>query len=398
VTITAHTLTTAAGCGNTASFEAIRSNTSGLRPNDFEDSRLDTWIGRVAAADVYEWPDTELGWRSRNNALAAIGLQQDGFLSRVKETVEKFGSTRVGVVIGTSTSSIGRTEHGYRELKEDRMLPEFHQPLVHNPHSPTAFVAGYCDIDGPQMTISTACSSSAKVFATAARWLQAGVVDAVLVGGVDSLCLSVLHGFHALELVSEHPCRPFDANRDGINLGEAAGFAILTSTQKPVADAIVLSGFGESSDAWHMSHPHPEGAGAETAMRDALSCARLQANDIDYINFHGTASRANDTIEANVVARLFSPAHTRGSSTKGWTGHTLGAAGIVEVLITIEALNSQYLPGTRNLTNQDPKIAFPIQCEGESIEITHVMSNSFGFGGNNCVVICSKNATTGSSE
>jgi len=396
--ITAHTLTTAAGQGNAANLDAIRRDISGLRPNDFEDSPLCTWIGRVASADEFEWPKSKLAWKSRNNALAAVGLEQDGFLQHVRQTVASSGPARVGVIIGTSTSSIGRTEQGYRALQEDRMPVSFHQPLVHNPHSPTAFVADYCQIDGPQMTISTACSSSAKVFASAARWLHAGVVDAVLVGGVDSMCLTVLHGFHALELISEAPCQPFDAKRNGINLGEAAGFALLKSASDKTESTLRLSGYGETSDAWHMSHPHPEGAGAEKAMRSALASAGLRPNDIDYINFHGTASRANDTIEANVVARLFSPEHTRGSSTKGWTGHTLGAAGIVEVLISIEALKSQYMPGTRNLSELDPDIAFPVQSEGKNADIHHVMSNSFGFGGNNCVVICSNSASPGAAQ
>ncbi len=390
IRIHAHTLTTAAGLGNSANREALRGGDSGLTRNDFEDSPLDTWIGRVGAADDYQWAENEINWRSRNNALAAIGLAQDDFSASVAQLSSEFGSNRIGVVIGTSTSSIGRTEHGYRLLVDDTMPDEFHQPMVHNPHSPAAYIAHLLSIDGPQMTISTACSSSAKVFATASRWLEAGVVDAVLVGGVDSLCLSVLHGFHALELIAAERCRPFDAARKGINIGEAAGFALLrpADPQSPAA-GIRLSGYGESSDAYHMSHPHPDGAGAESAMRQALTGAQLEPEQIDYINFHGTASRANDTIEANVVSRLFSPNHTRASSTKGWTGHTLGAAGVVELLIAVDAIGSGFIPGTKGLTELDPEINFPVQQDSEEGELRHVMSNSFGFGGNNCVIICS---------
>ena len=183
------------------------------------------------------------------------------------------------------------------------------------------------------------------MFASGARLIESGFVDAVVVGGADSLCGSVLYGFNALELVSRERCMPFDANRTGLSLGEAAGFALLEkSTDKNVPH---LAGYGESADAHHMSAPHPQGLGAELALNDALARAGLAPEQVDYINLHGTSSKQNDDVEAALVARTF-PATTPASSTKGWTGHTLGAAGIVEAVFTLIAMERGLVPGTLN--------------------------------------------------
>lgn len=392
--IVSHTLTCAAGRGLTELRDAMAGSQSGLRPNDFEHCDLETWIGRVAGVDDWRWNEGDLPWRSRNNALAALALDQDDFSLQVQEARERFGAQRIGVIVGTSTSSIGRTEKGYRQLHEDgRMPPDFRQPSVHNPHSPADFVAHKAAVSGPCMTISTACSSSAKVFASAARWLHAGLVDAVLVGGADSLCLSVLYGFNSLELISSDPCRPFDERRNGINLGEAAGFALMLREQDSNSDApgaVALSGWGESSDAHHMSHPHPEGLGARMAMQQALERARLDPAEVGYINLHGTASQANDLIETQALAEVFPKGNTLASSTKGLSGHTLGAAGICEAVLAIEALTGDMAPGTLNLEQPDPGLAYPILAANQALATAHVMSNSFGFGGNNCSLVFSR--------
>lgn len=388
--ITAHTLTSAAGAGIEATDDALWSARSGLRTNDLPHSGLDTYIGRVQAVDSFEWPAGQDEWQSRNNALAALALERDGLRDAIDQALVRHGPGRVGVILGSSTSSIGRTEEGYRNLIDDSIMPEgFDQPEIHNPHSPAAFVAHWCGIGGPAITVSTACSSSAKVFGSAARWLTAGFVDAVLVGGVDSLCLSVLHGFDSLELISASPCRPFDRRRDGINIGEAAGFALVCRREDAADAKAVLSGYGESSDAWHMSHPHPEGLGAKLAMRAALERAGLDAADVGYINLHGTASRANDEVEANAVAAMF-PHSTLVSSTKGWTGHALGAAGIAEAVICLRSLAAGMAPGTLNFDEPDPAMDFPILRRNQAAPLRHVMSNSFGFGGSNCSLVFSK--------
>ena len=198
--------------------------------------------------------------------------------------------------------------------------------------------------------------------------------------------ISILYGFNSLELVSENQCRPFDRRRDGINLGEAAGFAILAREDLAPESDIALLGYGESSDAWHMSHPHPEGKGAVLAMDRALKRSGLASEDIDYINLHGTASKVNDLVETNALAQRFS-SKTLASSTKAWTGHTLGAAGIMEAVIALETIRHNLIPGTLNCDEPDPEFRFSVLGQNVSRRVQNTMSNSFGFGGNNASLI-----------
>lgn len=375
--------TSAAGHNIDALRQSIDSGTSGLRKNDLPGSDLTTWIGRVHGLE-----EIDLGeWQSRNNALAHLGYQQGDVRSNVERLKSQYGAARIGIIMGSSTSSIDRTEEAYRHLKDGELSEGYRQARVHNPHAPSLFVAHMSGITGPAMTINTACSSSAKVFASGARWLEAGLVDAVLVGGVDTLCLSVLHGFHSLQLVSENQCRPLDEHRDGINLGEAAGYAILVRADDGHDDSgVSLKGYGESSDAHHMSHPHPQGLGARLAMQQALDLANLQAMQIGYINLHGTSSRANDLIEGQLISDMF-PTTTQVSSTKAWMGHTLGAAGITEALIAVEALKRGVIPGSMNLQELDHQLDLSVQANNVNKDCDYVMSNSFGFGGNNCCLV-----------
>jgi len=384
--IASYTLTCAAGTGLAGLSDALWNRRTGLRANDFPHCDLETWIGRVPGVEEVEWGADESAWVSRNNALIRLAAAQDGFSEQVAELVDRLGSSRVGVIMGTSTSSIGRTEQAYRHMQsEQTFTPEYLQPEIHNPHSPGAFASWLFGTTGPCMTISTACSSSAKVFASASRWLDLGLVDAVVVGGADTLCLSVLYGFHSLQLVSADPCRPFDRARNGINIGEAAGFAILEAADEP--SGISMSGYGESSDAHHMSHPHPEGAGASAAMTAALERSGLDPDEIGYINLHGTASPANDVIESMAIGKIFDESHTRISSTKGWTGHALGAAGIVESVIVMESLRNRRFPGTLNLSDPDPDLDFSVAMDNGEFSQSSAMTNSFGFGGNNCSLV-----------
>jgi len=385
--IGSYTATSAAGVGLAEMRESIAVRRTGLRSNDFEGCDLDTWIGRVEDVDSVVMPDGLGHLRSRNNQLAWLGLQQDGFLNSVEELKSSIGADRVGIVMGTSTSSIGRTEAAYARLLPTEEMPEdYRQPLVHTLHSPGIFVAAVTGLTGPSMTISTACSSSAKVFASAARWIGHGLVDAVLIGGVDSLCMSILYGFNSLQLISAEQCRPFDRRRDGINIGEACGYA-LVAKEGVLPDArLSLVGYGESADAYHMAHPHPDGKGAVIAIDRALERAGLAADAIDYVNLHGTATRANDRIEGRVLAQRFSE-RTKASSSKGWTGHALGAAGILESVITLEAMTHGVLPGTLNSEEADPEIEFPVITENVDLDVRYAMSNSFGFGGNNATLV-----------
>ena len=386
--ITAYTTTTAAGIGKAALLSALRSGVSALRPNDFGPSPLATWIGRVAAVESTSLPKPLATWDCRNNRLAWLGLVADGFIDAAHAARERYGPARVALVLGTSTSSIGATEDAYRTLDAEGHFPAGNRnPRVHTPHSLAAFVHEALALEGPCVTVSTACSSSAKVFAAAERMIRLGLVDAAIVGGVDTLCGSVLFGFNALQLVSPERCRPFDAERDGISIGEAAGYALLERPEAARDNAtLCLAGYGESSDAHHMSTPHPEGLGAERALDDALARSGVDAGEIDHINLHGTASTKNDEVEAALVARRF-PARTHACSTKGWTGHTLGAAGIVEAAASLLALETGFMPGTVNTKHLDPVCGPQIRMEPAEGKIRLALSNSFGFGGNNCVLL-----------
>ena len=380
--ITARTATTACGPGLAALTAAVAARRSGLRRNDFSATPLDTWIGRVDGLENVELPEHLFGWDCRNNRLAWFALQQDGLADKVAALIQRYGATRIALIIGTSTSSIGASEEAYARLDGDRFPADLDRPIIHTPHSLGSFLAAATGLRGPCVTVATACSSSAKVFAQAARLIHAGVVDAALVGGVDTLCGSVLFGFNALGLVSPEQCRPFDVARRGLSLGEAGGYAIL---EREGAGPRLL-GYGESSDAHHMSSPHPDGLGARLCMQAAITRAGLAPEQVDYLNLHGTATPINDQIEAAAVARLFGE-HLRASSTKAYTGHTLGAAGIVESLLALSAIDSGLMPGTLNCDVPDPACGPQILRENTRAEVRIAMNNSFGFGGNNCSLV-----------
>jgi 3-oxoacyl-[acyl-carrier-protein] synthase-1 len=392
IQITAYTATTAAGPGKAALLAAMRDERSALRPNDFGPSPLVTFIGRVGGIEAEPLPRPLAAWDCRNNRLAWLGLTADGFIDAAHAARERHGAARIALVLGTSTSSIGATEDAYRALDADGRFPEGQRnPLVHTPHSLANFVHHALALEGPCVTVSTACSSSAKVFAAAERMIRLGLVDAAIVGGVDTLCGSVLFGFNALQLVSPTPCRPFDSGRDGISIGEAAGFALLERASLRGDAGLRLLGYGESSDAHHMSTPHPEGLGAEAALDDALARAGIDTTAVDHINLHGTASAKNDEVEAALVARRF-PARVHASSTKGFTGHTLGAAGIVEAAASLLAVETGFLPGTVNSTGLDEACGPQIRLAPAQADVRVALSNSFGFGGSNCVLVFGRDA------
>ncbi len=389
--VTHYTATSALGRGRDAHLRALQAGQSGLRANDFgplnQGAPLPTWIGRVAGLEEAPLPDALHEWECRNNRLAWLALQQDGLFEAVQAVRERHGATRVAIVMGTSTASIGETEDAYTRLTDDgQFSADMRRPKIHTPHSLGNFVQAATGLTGLCITVATACSSSAKVFAQAARLIEIGLVDAALVGGVDTLCGSVLYGFNALGLVSANPCMPFDARRDGLSLGEAGGFALLVRAEVDDVTSPKLLGYGESSDAHHMSAPHPEGLGAQLTMRDALARGGIAAADVDYLNLHGTSTPANDSVEAKAVKALF-PESLHASSTKGWTGHTLGAAGIVESTIALLALEHGFLPGTLNSSEPDAECGPQIRFVSVSKPIRFAMNNSFGFGGNNCSLL-----------
>lgn len=386
--ITAYSATNCLGAGVENIVTALRDGVTGLKACSLEGVEFETWVGEVEglAEAPIEGPLSRFD--CRNARLARLGLEQDGFMAKVSALVTKYGAKRVGLVMGTSTSGIAEGERAFAERAgPEAPLPDWYDyQNTHDIHATTAFVSTWLGIAGPAYTVSTACSASAKIFADARQLLASGLCDAVVVGGVDSLCLLTLYGFRSLELTDTGICRPNDADRAGLSIGEAAGFAILLRPEEASGALAVLEGIGESSDAHHMSSPHPEGKGARLSMIAAMQDAGLEARDVDYINLHGTGSRVNDTVEARAVMGLFGDS-TPCSSTKGWTGHTLGAAGITEAVISLLAIREGFLPGNLNLHRQDPEIRTNVLANSADVPVRRVLSNSFGFGGNNCSLL-----------
>jgi 3-oxoacyl-[acyl-carrier-protein] synthase-1 len=388
LSISAYTLTSCLGRGLAATRQALHRGATGLAPCHFETVDLETFVGEIAGVDEQRLPAALASFDCRNNRAADLGLAQDGFAEAVERAAERHGASRIGVFMGTSTAGILQTELAYRRRDAAGALPaDFHYRHTHNAFSVAEYVRARLGLAGPCSAISTACSSSAKAFATAARLIDAGFIDAAVVGGVDTLCLTTLYGFNSLELLSSQPCRPYDAGRDGISIGEAAAFFLL---ERPGARASAgewaLLGSGESCDAYHMSSPHPEGLGARRAMEAALADARLEAGAIDYVNLHGTGTPSNDAAEDKAVHGLFGE-RVPCSSTKGFTGHTLGAAGAVEAVVSVLALEAQHVPGSPGTRAIDPALRSRYEVAGAATALSHVMSNSFGFGGSNCSLV-----------
>ncbi|HEU4623042.1 MAG TPA: beta-ketoacyl-[acyl-carrier-protein] synthase family protein [Burkholderiaceae bacterium] len=387
--VTHHTLTSCIGLGRADTVAALRARRSGLKPCAFETVALETWIGEVAGLDDRPVRRDLASYDCRNNRLAELAFEQDGFAQSVARAVQRHGARRIGVFVGTSTSGILQTELAYRRRDPHTgALPsDFEYAHVHNTYSIADFTRAWFGLEGPAFAVSAACASSAKVYADAQRMLDAGLIDAAVVGGVDSLCLTTLYGFESLELLSRRPCRPFDAARDGISIGEAAAFALLERVEaKPSADDLLLLGCGESSDGYHMSSPHPEGLGAKRAILAALADAGLEPDAIDYVNLHGTGTPSNDAAEDAAVVSVLGT-RVPCSSTKGATGHALGAAGGLEAGISLLALEIGLVPGGLHTESRDPALACHYVTRNLEAPVRHVLTNSFGFGGANCCLI-----------
>jgi 3-oxoacyl-[acyl-carrier-protein] synthase I len=384
-----YTATSSIGQGVAATLTALVEQRSGLARCEFETVKINTHIGEVPGVDAQRLPKALQIFNCRNNRLAELAVQQDGFFDAVQAAAARWGRRRVGVFIGTSTAGIMQTELAYRarDAVSGALPPSFEYGTTHNSFSVADYLRQRCRLEGPAVAVSAACASSAKAFGSARRMIEAGLIDAALVGGTDSLCLTTLYGFHSLQLSSPTPCRPFDAARDGISIGEAAAFALLERLPENLnPDSVLLYGVGESSDAYHMSAPHPEGLGAKRAMQAALTAASMEPGDIDYINLHGTGTPSNDRSESQAVTSIFGPT-TPCSSTKGATGHTLGAAGALEAVISVLAIQNGLMPGGVHTARVDPTLTAHYIKENRRAQVKRVLSNSFGFGGTNCSLI-----------
>ncbi|MDZ7749004.1 MAG: beta-ketoacyl-ACP synthase [Halofilum sp. (in: g-proteobacteria)] len=387
--ITASAMVSALGSGRAATLDALHAGRTGLAPGAPGPPGLH--VGQVRADALAALPPSWQAYDCRNHRLAEAGLQADGFGEHVAAVVGRLGADRVGTFVGTSTSGIRETEQAYAALDDTgaQLPPDFPLRTTHRLSALADYVHGRLGLAGPAATISTACSSSAKAFAQAARAIDAGLCDAVVVGGVDSLCLTTLHGFHALELTASGPCRPFDAVRDGMCVGEAAAFALLQ--RAPAGSGVALLGWGESTDAHHMSTPHPQARGARLAIRAALHHAGIEARAVDYVNAHATGTPINDRAEALAIHAELGPGVPVGG-TKGWTGHTLGAAGALEALLAVLGLEEGLALGTLNTARVDPELDCNVLRSTTPRALERVLSNSFGFGGNNCTLVLGRAA------
>ncbi|WP_299493287.1 beta-ketoacyl-[acyl-carrier-protein] synthase family protein [uncultured Shewanella sp.] len=384
----------------------LLAGTSGLAPkNDLLFDRT-AMVGEVTGP-LPDIPAALSQYHTRNNQILLCAAKQ--IESKVNLAKNRYGQHRIGIVLGTSTSGIESGEQALKFYNQEQDFPEGYDYALQELGNTSQFLQAYFSLSGPCYTISTACSSSAKVFASAKRLLMADLCDMVIVGGADSLCQLTLNGFDALESISNVTCQPFSVNRQGINIGEGAAVFTLekaTSAQALTVqgqDPILLAGIGESSDAHHISAPHPEGQGAIIAMQAAIHNANIHASQIDYVNLHGTATQKNDAMESRAIEAVFTPNLPLVSSTKPLTGHTLGAAGAIEAAFCYLLLSDEnpqaLLPPhlwDEQIDSQNPSLSFVSQhkpVHGKK-PLRYIMSNSFAFGGSNASLIFSRGDNT----
>ncbi len=365
---------------------ALDEGRSGLRPPPFE-LPFETMVGAVPGP----LPPLPREHDAYDCRLARIGMLALADVSdAVERSVRRWGARRVAILLGTSTGGLDATEAAYRHFAREQRLPEhFSLRTQHDFNALGELYAKVTGIEGPVYVVSSACSSSGKVHASAARMIRAGLVDAALVGGVDSLCRMTLHGFHGLGILSETACRPFAKDRSGINIGEGAALMMIErdASHQPSERPVWLLGVGESSDAYNMSSPEPGGRGAREAMERAMEQGGLRADQIDYVNAHGTATPQNDLAESIAIAGLFGD-RVPVVSTKGYTGHLLGAAGGTEAVFAISAVRRGRIPRALGSEELDPELRISVPAAGIETRVRRVLSNSFAFGGSNvCLAI-----------
>jgi 3-oxoacyl-[acyl-carrier-protein] synthase-1 len=351
---------------------------------------FDAMTGTVPG-DLPPLPPSLARKESRTGRLAALGFED--VRPAVEAAKERWGKHRVATALGTSTGGIDRTETVHfgwfaSGAAIPPSLPSDYVYLEQHPfHAFEDLVTSLAGIEGPAFVVSTACSSSAKVFSSARRLLDLGLADAVLVGGVDGLCNTTVRGFHSLGVMAPEPCRPFGVDRPGMNVGEAAAYLLL-EREPHGSDAphAWLRGVGETSDAYHMSSPDPEGLGARRAMEAALAQAGVGPEVVGYVNAHGTGTKYNDAAESKALHALFG-AEVPVVSTKAYTGHTLGACGAVEAIFSIVALEQGWIPAGIGSHPLDEDIGIFVPDAVIERPLRFVLSNAFAFGGNNASVL-----------
>lgn len=378
--ITAYTLCNGLGSNVAEVSRALREGRSGLDVGSVDEGGRSYMCGIVRGLDPL--PSELAAYDTRQARLALMTLAP--IESAIERACRRWGPRRLGVVIGTSTGGIGATEAAYAAYHSEGALPKsFDLERHHAMQATVEVVARKVGAKGPAYAVSTACSSSGKALGAGARLIDAGLADAAIVGGVDSLCEMTLRGFDSLEVLSSRRCRPFSAEREGINLGEGGAFLLL---ERQGSSTVALLAVGESNDAHHMSAPHPEGVGARLAMERALARARVDPAKVAYVNAHGTGTKLNDAAEALAISEMFGPGK-RVVATKAYTGHLLGAAGATEAVLAALSIDEGWVPGSLGCAPVEPGLGIEVLDAYEEIESDYVLSNSFAFGGSNVSVL-----------
>jgi 3-oxoacyl-[acyl-carrier-protein] synthase I len=380
--ITAYGMCNGLGATTAEVLVALSEGRPGLSPPPFE-LPFDTVCGVVAGdLPLPRLPAALANADSRTTRVAALALVD--VLPAIARASARWGRDRVGAVVGTSTGGLASTELAFAERTRTGRLPEWFDFARQHPfHLVGDVVRALADIAGPSYVVSTACSSSAKAFGAAQRLLDAGLCDAVVVGGADTLCQTTLRGFHALSVLSPTACRPFGRERRGISIGEGAAFLVLERRAEGPARFV---GIGESADAHHMSSPDPEGHGALAAMTQALERAGLAPDDIDCVNAHGTGTVKNDAAEAIAIGSLLGN-DVPVASTKGYTGHLLGAGGATEAAFAVASIELGFVPESVGSSPLDPEVKIRVALARTPARIRAAMSNSFAFGGSNASLV-----------
>lgn len=362
---------------------------------------------RLNSVHSNELPVAEV--RAQNEELEGIaGIEKKGYNSRTtllgliaaREALKNSGiddikRMRTGLISATTVGGMDRSERFYRDYLRDGSSGRLRDIITHDCGESTEKIADAFGINDYVSTISTACSSSANAILEGTRLIRNGMLDRVVVGGADALTLFTLNGFNSLMILDKNGCRPFDDERNGLTLGEGSGFLVLESEKAVSKESrrvlCEVSGFGNACDAYHQTASSPEGTGAYLAMKNALDSSGLEPGMIDYINAHGTGTKNNDLSEGRAVERLFGDLNIRYSSTKAFTGHTLGAAGAIEAVLSVLAIANQWIYPNLNFRRQMAELKYPPVTDfQENMPVKNIMSNSFGFGGNNTSLIFSK--------
>jgi 3-oxoacyl-[acyl-carrier-protein] synthase I len=378
--ITGYSLCTPIGGSRSSVTSALRAGQSGLRPPPFPLPFVT--VSGVVTLELPDLPGKLAKFEGRPAQMAAYLIE--GLSEPLGKARERWQPHRIGVVLGTSTAGARATELAYQEYVATGHMPEAYDfRRQHCYGSVLEVIKGLAGVSGPSWVISTTCTSSAKTLATAQRLINAGLLDAAIVGGFDTLCAVTLTGFRSLDSLSEEACKPFSSARKGINIGEGGALILVERSGEGRA---LLEGVGESSDSYHISAPHPEGEGASLAMERALAQAKLDPSQVDCINAHGTGTPLNDIAEAKAIVRVFGP-EVPVTSTKGFTGHALGGAGATEAALSLIALEDGFLPASLGLEPRDPRITINVSKDPVTRPFRRIMSNSFAFGGNNVCVL-----------